>query len=69
MAQGYKDRMDESMAMRKRSYGASFDLKDGSHDGEVKMIQTNAEGYDRKRVKPYSDGSKGYPSQAWNYDY
>lgn len=77
--QSYKDRRDESRGMRKheddRGYKSSrggdgkFDLKDNTQASEVKHVNTNSEQYDLNRVRPYSCGSKGYPSEAWNYKY
>jgi hypothetical protein len=96
MAQGYNDRLDESLGMRrgkeygmKQSYksrrdeyrgmkramkedkkgGGVFNLKDGAQEGDVRMVNTNTEQYDLSRVKKYSCGSKGYPAEAWKYDY
>jgi hypothetical protein len=104
MAQSRKDRMDESLGMRrgaekdmKQSYKArrhesegaehamsrrdkergersgmsyrTFDVKDNQQAWEVRPINTNSEQYDLDRIRPYSDGSKGYPAEAWNYRY
>jgi len=92
MAQGYNDRLDESLGMRrgkesgkKQSYsdrrdesrgmrkskdrGGVFNLKDGTQASEVKNVSTNSEQYDMGRIREYSSGSKGYPAEAWNYEY
>ncbi len=105
MAQSRKDRMDESLGMRrgaerdfKQSYksrrdesmGAErmmnrrekmrgdrsgmmgrgkFDVPDNQQAWEVRKVNTNSEQYDTNRIRPYSDGSKGYPAEAWNYKY
>lgn len=71
--QSYKDRRDESRGMKKpmksESRSGSFNLRDGAQEGDVRDINTNSEQYDINRVRPYSCGSKGYPSEAWNYKY
>ena len=96
MAQGYNDRLDESLGMRrgkeygmKQSYksrrdeyrgmkramkadkqgGGVFNLKDGTQEGDVRMVNTNTAQYDLGRVEKYTCGSKGYPAEAWKYDY
>lgn len=72
--QGYNDRMDESAGMKRsmrksKDRGGSFNLKDGTQASEVKSVSTNSEQYDMGRCQYYSSGSKGYPSEAWNYKY
>jgi len=68
--QSYKSRRDESMgAKAKNPGGRGFNLKDNMQEGDVKSIPSNAEKYDMGRVQSYSCGSKGYPSEAWNYKY
>ena len=67
--QGYKDRMDESKSMKGKTYGGSFSLKDNTQASGVKPIATNSEQYDMGRLRYESVGSKGYPAQAWDYDY
>lgn len=82
MSQPYKARRDESMgasaAMSRRDKERgdrsgmaykTFDVPDNQQSGEVRKINTNSEQYDLDRIKPYSDGSKGYPAEAWNYKY
>ena len=104
MAQSKKDRMDESLGMRRgpeREYSQpykarrdesmaaeramsrrdkergdrsgmaykTFDVPDNQQAWETRPINTNSEQYDLDRIKPYSDGSKGYPAEAWNYRY
>lgn len=80
--QSYKDRRDESRGMKKamdrredkrsdrsgREYG-KFDLRDNVQAGEVKYINTNSEQYDLNRIRPYECGSRGYPAEAWNYEW
>ena len=46
------------------SYGKGISIKDNTQASPVKGINTNSEKYDLGRVKKYSAGSKGYPSQA-----
>lgn len=68
--QSYKSRRDESRGMRaSKDRGGSFNLKDNTQAGIVKNVSTNSEQYDMNRIKNYSSGSKGYPSEAWNYSY
>jgi len=47
-----------------KSSGKGFNLKDNTQASPVKSIKTNSEQYDLGKVKKYSSGSKGYPSQA-----
>lgn len=68
--QSYKDRRDESRGMsRGKMGGGVFNLKDNTQASEVKQVSTNSEQYDMGRVRYESVGSKGYPAQAWDYDY
>ena len=68
--QSYKDRRDESRGTRrKESKRGVFNLKDNTQASEVKQVSTNSEKYDMGRIKEYSCGSKGYPAEAWNYEY
>jgi len=72
--QSYKDRRDESRGMSKGDYkegkgSMSFNIPDNRQSGEVRKISTNSEQYDLNRIKPYKGGSKGYPSEAWNYQW
>jgi len=76
--QSYKDRRDESRGMRRKdsrgtdrreSRGSTFDLRDNTQASEVKKVPTDSEKYDMGRIEEYSCGSKGYPAEAWNYDY
>jgi len=41
-----------------------MNLKDNTQASPVKGISTNSEQYDLGKIKKYSAGSKGYPSQA-----
>lgn len=69
-SQSYKSRRDESRGMRKsKDRGGVFNLKDGTQASDVKYVSTNSEQYDMGRVKYESVGSKGYPAEAWNYEY
>jgi hypothetical protein len=81
-SQSYKARRDESMGAEKamsrrdkergdRSGMAykTFDVPDNQQAWEVRKVNTNSEQYDLDRIKPYNDGSKGYPAEAWNYKY
>lgn len=68
--QSYKSRRDESRGTRSReSRGGSFNLQDNAQASSVKSISTDSEKYDMGRMQSYSSGSKGYPAEAWNYDY
>ena len=68
--QSYSNRRDESRGMRKsKDRGGVFNLKDGEQAGYVKYVSTNSEQYDMGRVRYETVGSKGYPAQAWKYDY
>lgn len=69
-AQTYSARRDESMGMKEsRMDSKMFNVKDNQQAWEVRKINTNSEQYDLDRIKPYSNGSKGYPEEAWNYKY
>lgn len=69
-SQSFKSRRDESRGARKgKSGGSVFNLKDNTQASEVKKVPTDSEKYDLGRVQKYSCGSKGYPAEAWNYDY
>jgi len=46
-----------------------FNLKDNTHASAVKSVSTNSEQYDMGRVQYESVGSKGYPAEAWKYEY
>lgn len=48
----------------KPNYGKGFNLQDNTQASPVKGINTMSERYDLGKVKKYSCGSKGYPSQA-----
>ena len=60
---------DKSRGDRSGMASKTFDVPDNVQSGEVRKINTNSEQYDLDRIKPYSDGSKGYPAEAWNYKY
>ena len=47
----------------------TFDVPDNQQAWETRSINTNSEQYDLNRIRPYTDGSKGYPAEAWNYRY
>lgn len=49
--------------------GSAPKLKDGTQDGGVYGINTESEKYDIGKIRYHSVGSKGYPSQAFDYDY
>jgi hypothetical protein len=78
-SQSYKSRRDESKgmsrAMDKRAphradyHMKGFEIKDNAQAPIVRDINTNSEQYDLGRVRKYSNGSRGYPAEAWNYDY
>lgn len=63
-----KDEMGRKMSSD-RSKGGTFNVPDNQQAWEVRKINTNSEQYDLNRIRPYSDGSKGYPAEAWNYSY
>lgn len=44
-------------------------LKDGRQAGEVYPIPTDSEKADLGRMRYHSVGNKGYPRQAFEYDY
>lgn len=39
------------------------------HASKVYGVDTNSEKYDMGRVKPFKQGTRGYPQQAWDYKY
>ena len=47
-----------------KSSAKGMNLKDNTQASPVKSINTNSEQYDVSKIKKYSCGSKGYPSQA-----
>lgn len=59
----YRDRYAQ-MGERERD-----SLKDGKQSPEVFKIDTDSEKYDMDRVRYDSVGTKGYPRQAFDYDY
>lgn len=69
--QSYKDRRDESRGMSRSmsDKGGKFNVPDNEQSFQVRKIPTDSEQYDMNRIRPYSDGSKGYPAEAWNYRY
>ena len=46
------------------SYDKGMNIKDNTQASPVKSINTNSDQYDVSKIKKYSAGSKGYPSQA-----
>jgi len=48
--------------MKSKSKGMG--LKDNTQASPVRPIKTDSEKYDMGKIKNYSCGSKGYPSQA-----
>lgn len=74
--QSYKDRRDESRGMAKADVKAKNErympkgMKDKvmGHDKAPKKCNVPVgEGF--KEVKPFHDGNKGYPKQAFDYKY
>lgn len=63
MSKGYSD-----MRAPKDKSGV-FNLKDNTQASEVKQVPTDSCKYDMGRVQMYSAGSKGYPAEAWNYEF
>ena len=66
--QGYKDRRDESKGMNDRYKSKGMNLKDNTQASPVRSIKV-PEGQGWREVKPYRSGNRGYPSEAFNYDY
>lgn len=65
-----KSKMDKYFARPKESRGAKgFNLKDNVQAGEMRHLSANSEQSDMGRMRYDSCGSKGYPSQAFAYDY
>ena len=72
MAKDYKevrrsDRDEDRYA--KMPKGEMRMLKDGKQAPTVYGIETDSEKYDMDRVRYDSVGTKGYPRQAFEYDY
>jgi len=83
--QGYSDRMDESLGMRrgkesskKQSYKSRRDESRGMKDDMGTMGHASkvykcdpfaAQRADMNRIKNIPFEKRGYPSQAWDYDY
>lgn len=72
----FDDRASDMMDHREGKRGdrsgmgmKGFDIQDNTQAWEVRKINTNSEQYDTKKIRPYEDGSKGYPPEAWNYRY
>lgn len=65
-ARGTGAREERSSGMSKREMSS---LKDNKQDGDVFSISTETEKYDLGRVRYHSVGTKGYPKQAFEYDY
>ena len=59
----YNDKMQKKMGS-KPSYGKGMNLKDNTQASPVKEVSANSQKYDMGRCKKYTNGSKGYPSQA-----
>jgi len=76
MKQSYKDRRDESRGMKKyeakmkneRYMPKGMKDKKMGHDKAPKSIDVPC-GQGFKEVKPFRDGNKGYPPQAFDYKY
>jgi len=49
--------------------GKGIEISDNTQDGEVRKIDVMSQDEDISRIRPYDAGSKGYPSEAWNYKY
>jgi hypothetical protein len=64
-----KDMKKDPNRARENMGEKGFALKDGAQAPTVKPINTNAGQYDLGRVKYNSVGSKGYPEQAFAYEY
>lgn len=75
MEQGYKARRDESRGMKseankmnERYMPKGMSSKVMGHEKNPKSIDVPC-GQGFKEVKPFRDGNKGYPSQAFDYKY
>jgi len=66
-------KMGKSYAMSKNERYMSKGMKSSGkvmgHDGSVKSIPTNTEQYDMGKIRWDSVGTKGYPRQAFDYQY
>jgi hypothetical protein len=60
---------EKDRAVRVEQKGKGFEVPDNKQDGEVRTIDTMSQDEDISRIRPYTSGSKGYPSEAWNYKY
>jgi len=52
------------MKQESNSKGKGFNIADNTQASPVKNIKVDSEKYDMGKIQPYSDGTKGYPSQA-----
>ncbi len=59
--------MGKSYAKHNDKYMKGGKGKVMGHDGGVSSINTNSEQYDMGKIQYDSVGSKGYPSQAFDY--
>jgi hypothetical protein len=66
-------KMDKSYAKGKNEKYMSKGMKSSGkvmgHDGKVYSINTNSEQYDMGKIRYDSVGTKGYPRQAFDYQY
>lgn len=72
MADDYKMRRGsgkEEDRYSKMPKGELMKLKDNTQAPSVYGIETDSEKYDLDRVRYDSVGTKGYPRQAFEYDY
>ena len=73
MAEDYTDvrmaRKREDRYASNLSKGEKEMLKDGKQAPSVYGIETDSEKYDMDRIRYDSVGMKGYPKQAFDYDY
>ena len=83
--QGYDSRMDESLGMRRgresgkmqsyksrrdESYGMSNTMGNLGHEKNPRKIDPfSAQRSDMGRVRKIPSTNRGYPSEAWNYQY
>ena len=52
----------------KRGKGG-FKVEDNKHAYEVKDVSTSTQQDDASNVKLHITGNKGYPGEAWDYNY
>ena len=51
------------------SKGAKFKLRDNEQAWTVRDVKTSVQEDSAKKVQNLMSGNKGYPAEAWNYQY